>query len=401
MDRETRDELHALRMLGNKAAREGRYGPAINYYKEVLRILPDDFETLVILGDLCSRAGDRKDQGIAYYDRALRIQPGNRQVIQKRDWLYQERVRVWHFRMMNDEERNQCFYRAIKRAVTPDSIVLDIGTGSGLLALMAVEAGARHVYTVEVNGTIGNVAREIIAAHGMSDRITVLSPYYSTEVRLGVELPERADVMTAELLGNDTLAENMVAISADARRRLLTRDATLIPCSATAFGLLVESVEAYKLGVVDKVSGFDLSPFNRLLGGRDYGDLLSNYSHRVLSEPFELFHFDFTTGEILPEDKVIEVTPTESGTCHLVVKWQRIHTDAENHIDTWKPVDPPECPAWLQKFQFCTPPLEVTKGKPVQVHAEHDTNAIRVSLLPGRSSQDELEAFRVHIPGTP
>jgi len=227
------------------------------------------------------------------------------------------------------------------------------------------------------------VAREIIAAHGMSDKITVLSPYYSTEVRLGVEMQERADVMTAELLGNDTLAENIVAITSDARRRLLTRDARLIPCKATSYGLLVESVEAYKLGVVNRVSGFDLSPFNRLLGGRDYGDLISNYTHRVLSEPFELFHFDFTTGEILPEERVIEVTPIAAGTCHVIVKWQRIYTDEENHIDTWRAKDPPECPAWLQKLQFCKPPLQVDPATLVRVHAEHDTNSIRVSLVPG------------------
>ena len=382
MDPETREELRALRMLGNKAARERRYGPAINYYKDVLRILPEDFDTLVTLGDLCARAGDRKDQGIAFYDRALKQQPNNTSLRQKRDWLYQERVRVWHFRMMNDEVRNQAFYRAIKQAVTPDSVVLDIGTGSGLLALMAVEAGARHVYTVEVNGTIGNVAREIIAAHGMGDRITVLSPYYSTEVRFGVEMQERADVMTAELLGNDTLAENIVSITADVRRRLLKKDAVLIPNKATAFGILVESAEAHKLGVVNRVSGFDLSPFNRLLGGRDYGDLLRNYTHRLLSEPFELFHFDFTRGEILPEDKIIEVTPIADGQCHLIVKWQRIHTADDIYIDTRQPDDPPEAPAWLQKFQFCTTPVQVTRGKPVRLRAEHDTTQIRVSLVP-------------------
>ncbi len=382
MDSQTGEELRALRMLGNKAAREGRYSAAINYYKDVLRILPEDFDTLVTLGDLCSRAGDRKDQGIAYYDRALRQQPDNQSLLQKRDWLYQERVRVWHFRMMNDETRNQAFYRAIRRAVTPDSIVLDIGTGSGLLALMAVEAGAKQVYTVEVNGTIGNVAREIIAAHGMSDRITVLSPYYSTEVRLGVDMPERADVLTAELLGNDTLAENIVSITSDARRRLLTKDAVLIPNKATAFGILVESAEAHKLGVVNRVSGFDLSPFNRLLGGRDYGDLLRNYTHRLLSEPFELFHFDFTRGEILPEDKTIEVLPIADGLCHLIVKWQRIYTADDIAIDTWQPEDPPEAPAWLQKFQFCSTPVEVTRGKPVRVWAEHDTTQIRVRIAP-------------------
>ena len=334
MDRATQLELDALRMLGNKARREGRTSAAIGYFKDVLRVLPRDFDTLVALGDLCVKVGDRKDLGISYFSQALEVEPNNREIILKRNQLYQERVRVWHFRMMNDEVRNQAFYRAIRAAVRKDSVVLDIGTGSGILAMMAAEAGAAHVYTVEVNSTIGDISREIIANHGLSDRITVLSPYYSTEVRFGYEMQERADVLTAELLGNDTLAENILSITSDARRRLLKPDAQLIPFKTSVFGILIESAEAHKLGHVGSVSGFDLSPFNRLLGERDYGDLISNYAHRLLSEPFELFHFDFRGGEVHDEEKVIEVMPTATGTCHLILKWQRIYTDEDNYIDT-------------------------------------------------------------------
>src|SRR6185295_14134526 len=44
-------------------------------------------------------------------------------------------VPAWHIPMINDDERNTAYNRALKRAVRPDSVVLEIGTGSGLVAM--------------------------------------------------------------------------------------------------------------------------------------------------------------------------------------------------------------------------------------------------------------------------
>lgn len=40
--------------------------------------------------------------------------------------------------------------------------VLDIGTGTGILAVMAVKAGASHVFACEVNGVLCNIARDVL-----------------------------------------------------------------------------------------------------------------------------------------------------------------------------------------------------------------------------------------------
>jgi hypothetical protein len=52
----------------------------------------------------------------------------------------------FHFAMLNDQPRNEFYKRALARAILPgQSIVLDIGSGSGLLSILAAQAGAQGV----------------------------------------------------------------------------------------------------------------------------------------------------------------------------------------------------------------------------------------------------------------
>jgi hypothetical protein len=133
--------------------------------------------------------------------------------------------------MLNDRTRTSSYMDAIGRAVRPGDVVLDIGTGTGIFALAAALAGARHVYALEV-GRVAHAARSLFAANGVSHRITLIQ-HWSTEI----ELPERADVLVSELIGDEPLAEGVLGITKDAVRRLLTPGARLVPSGIQIFGL--------------------------------------------------------------------------------------------------------------------------------------------------------------------
>ena len=86
-----------------------------------------------------------------------------------------------HVIMLNNRERTEKFLNAIREVVRPGDVVIDIGTGSGILAIAAARAGAAHVYAIEVSA-MANVARQIIKSSDVADRITlirgwVLGPY--------------------------------------------------------------------------------------------------------------------------------------------------------------------------------------------------------------------------------
>ena len=125
--------------------------------------------------------------------------------------------------MLHDERRTGDYLRALGVAVRPGDVVLDIGTGSGVLAVAAARAGARRVYAVEASD-IAEVAGRVFAANGVTDTVTLV-PGWSRQI----ELPEPADVLVAEIIGNEPLEEEILETTLDARRRLLKPDARLIP----------------------------------------------------------------------------------------------------------------------------------------------------------------------------
>jgi Ribosomal protein L11 methyltransferase (PrmA) len=134
---------------------------------------------------------------------------------------------VEHARMLHDERRTGDYVAALTAAVRPNDVVLDIGTGSGVLAVAAARAGARHVYAVEASD-IAEVAQRVFVVNGVEDQVTLL-PGWS---RL-TELPEQADLLVAEVIGNEPLEEEILETTLDARRRLLKPGARMIPHALT------------------------------------------------------------------------------------------------------------------------------------------------------------------------
>lgn len=82
-----------------------------------------------------------------------------------------------HRRIVGDQGRVEAYAQALRRATRPGSVVADIGTGTGIMALLACRAGARRVYAIEPDDII-QVARALAQDNGLADRI-VLPPHGS------------------------------------------------------------------------------------------------------------------------------------------------------------------------------------------------------------------------------
>lgn len=137
-----------------------------------------------------------------------------------------------HEEMLSDSVRVNTYHEAIHRNVQPGDVVLDLGTGTGLLALMASRAGAAKVYAVEHSDFI-EVAREIAAWNHVENIEFVQAN--SREFTP----PEPVDVVLHEQMGDELFNENMLENILDLRARVLAPGGRILPGK---FRLFVEPV---------------------------------------------------------------------------------------------------------------------------------------------------------------
>lgn len=128
-----------------------------------------------------------------------------------------------HRRMLSDAARVDGFAAAIQAAVKPGMVVLDAGTGTGVLAIIAAKAGAKHVYAVD-RAEILALAETIAVASGVADRITFLNADLKD-----VALPEPVDLVISETFGAFALAEGGIEDVAACCARNLKPGGTVIP----------------------------------------------------------------------------------------------------------------------------------------------------------------------------
>jgi protein arginine N-methyltransferase 1 len=141
--------------------------------------------------------------------------------------------------MLSDTRRMDAYAAALDRTVRPGSVVVDIGTGTGIMALLAARCGARRVYAIEPS-EVAEVARKTVDENGLSGVVTLVTGR-STDV----ELPERADVIVSDLRGLLPLYDGHLTAVIDARRRLLAPGGVLVPSRDAVLAALVEAPGEY------------------------------------------------------------------------------------------------------------------------------------------------------------
>lgn len=147
----------------------------------------------------------------------------------------------YHLGMLHDTARMDAFRRAIHATVQPGDVVVDLGCGTGVLSFMACDAGAEKVYAIE-GGPVIDVARELAADNGFDDRVEFLAGW-----SMEVGLPEPADVLISETIGNAGFNEGIIAWTFDARQRLLRPGAALIPQRLRLWVAPVETFDDHAL----------------------------------------------------------------------------------------------------------------------------------------------------------
>ena len=138
-----------------------------------------------------------------------------------------------HAAMLGDAVRHNAFACAIAQSVRPGDVVLDVGAGTGVLAMMAAQAGAARVYAVEAS-PIAQIAEA--NAKGFGRRITVINERIEDVI-----LPERVDVIVSEWLGAFGIDENLLPMALIARDRWLKPSGKMLPQHVTALAMPIKA----------------------------------------------------------------------------------------------------------------------------------------------------------------
>jgi type I protein arginine methyltransferase len=218
--------------------------------------------------------------------------------------------------MISDEIRMQAYLKAMKKAIRPGSIVLDIGTGTGIMAFFALKFGAKFVYAIEPNNLI-HIAEEMAQANGFSSKVKFIKDFSTN-----VTLDEKVDVVVSDLRSALPFLEMHIPSIADARARFLKPAGVLIPLRDTLWVSVVESPGLYNKLVepwekyanqFDMDIARSMAVNDRIVGRAKASDMLTS--------PFNWVTLDYTT---IQSPNVFGETSKKflrSGTAHGLIIW--------------------------------------------------------------------------------
>jgi SAM-dependent methyltransferase len=222
-----------------------------------------------------------------------------------------------HFygQMIADAVRMEAYAAALRRTVTTESVVMDLGCGPGVFAMLACKLGARRVYAVEPENIIG-FAREVAATNGFTDRIEFFEKL-STEITL----PEPATVIVSDLRGVLPWFQQNIPSLIDARKRLLASEGVLIPQRDILWAAAVEAPKQYEelVGAWQNNLELDLSAGERLVTNSWRKSYLK--SEQLLTEPVSWARLDYHEANTPDIDAEISWRAARTGTAHGVAVW--------------------------------------------------------------------------------
>lgn len=131
--------------------------------------------------------------------------------------------------MLDDAVRTGAYHNAIMAhaADFKDKTVIDVGTGTGILAMFAAKAGAKKVYAIEGSPVLAKAAKRVVEKNGFGHIIEVVSGKVET-----INIPEMADIIVSEPMGFWLFNEQMIQSYLIAKEKWLKPDGLMFPESA-------------------------------------------------------------------------------------------------------------------------------------------------------------------------
>jgi predicted RNA methylase len=201
--------------------------------------------------------------------------------------------------LLSHTSRIRKFREAIYRVIKNDDYVIDIGTGSGILAILAARAGAK-VTAIDVNQESLAYAREAARLNGVDDNIDFVHTHFAD-----FSPKEQADAVMCEMLSSFMLVEQQITASSCAVERFLKPSGHIIPEEVRIYAVPVQNEILWKRFEIEGLV------FPRIAQTAETGQSMD------LADISELEVFDLTTPNPNARvDKLLRFNFNQSGTMH-------------------------------------------------------------------------------------
>ncbi|XP_068459183.1 protein arginine N-methyltransferase 7 [Clinocottus analis] len=330
---------------------------------------------------------------------------------------HQEIARSCYADMLHDHDRNKKYYRGIRAAVARVQargervVVLDIGTGTGLLSMMAVTAGADFCYAVEVFKPMAEAARRIVEKNGFSEKIKIINKH-STDVTVGPDgdMQTKANVLITELFDTELIGEGALPSYEHAHRYLVQAPCEAVPHRATVYAQLVESELLWRWARLQPVAveGARLAPPPALglcAGAHSVCDVqlsqVSPGSFTALGPLCTMFSVDFSK----PMSSAFQSHSSQfearaGGRAQVVLSWWDLDMDPGGSVvcsmaPSWTYAQPETAPwrdHWMQSVYFLPSERRVCEGESLRLTVCHDDYSLWYGLRSPSQQDAQPEA---------
>lgn len=332
--------------------------------------------------------------------------------VQSEDYDYHQEVARSSFAdMLHDTERNQKYEAALKVAIQKihsmgkKAHVLDIGTGTGLLSMMAVRSGADNVTACEAFKPMSICAVDTIKMNGFEGKIKVV-PKRSTDLTVGegMDLNERANILVTEVFDTELIGEGALSTFKHAHKELLEADCIVVPQSATIYAQVVESpfVQNWnKLKDIYNKNGDLLlkvpDSVKNCPGAAAVHDLqmsqLPVHLINTIISPHPVLRFDWSgkTPFIFERSTISTLKAERDGKAQAVFMWWDLVMDVDSQIilscaPVWARTDAksvtniPWRDHWMQAIYYLPKEIDVRNGDEVNLISCHDEFSLWFNL---------------------
>ena len=248
--------------------------------------------------------------------------------------------------LLSHRSRISKFTQAISQVVDNSSYVIDIGTGSGILAMIAAQAGARKVSAIDLDHESIKYARRAAQYNGLLDKIEF------TEIHYEEYFPEeRADVVICEMLSSMMLVEQQINACSHAVKHILKKDGIILPQQVSIY---IIPVECNNLWNRYQIEGFKFPKVPQTANSGECKDL---------ANLVRIHDYDLTSVNMEKLSEHVRFKITDSGIIHGIVGMFecQLYNDIILKMED----------GWRELFIPFTNPINVQQGEEIAIGIEY------------------------------